>query len=208
MSQLVLYWVEDDGDSRLSDAEWQGIEALQKQTNLREYLHRGRVGFVRSTYEPRWPQIYSDSGLPEALSPDALERHIECLLDRGWTWEDLVRARLAARVPAGIHGSGFLLAGQSEVSDLKGDVRLTLRFLLKASTIAPDCNIHVAVDGDVRVPELIIRDGSVRPDPKGLSDHLEILRGQDDGDAAAALLEGVDSGDYFGPSSSAADAGA
>lgn len=62
MTRLLLYWVEDDGESRISDAEWAGIEDLQRQTNLREYLHRGRVGFLRSTYEPRWPQLYPDRG--------------------------------------------------------------------------------------------------------------------------------------------------
>lgn len=207
MTRLLLYWVEDDGESRISDAEWAGIEDLQRQTNLREYLHRGRVGFLRSTYEPRWPQLYPDSALPESMSVDAVERHLETLVDRGWTWEELVRCRLAARVPSGAHGADFLLAGHSEVSDLRGDILLVLRFLLRASVIAPRCAFHVAIDGGVKVPDLLVIDGQIRPDPRALEDQLQVLWEARDAEGAVDLLEAAESGDYLAPATGPARVG-
>lgn len=197
MTQKILYWVEDDGESRLSEAEWTEIEALQRRTNLLQYLNRGQVGFLRFTYEPRWPSLYADSALPESLSLDDMEHHVEMLQERGWSWEDLVKARLAARVPGGMYGLECLMAGQSEVSDLAGDLKLVMRFLIKASSIAPECIIHVAIDGDVRVPDLVLQNGQIRHDPKGIADRLDEYRRRDDIDAAADLLGGIDSGDYF-----------
>ena len=197
MSQTITYWVEDDGESALSEEEWTDIEVLQKRTNLREYFHRGRVGFLRFTYEPRWPQLFADSALPESLTVTEMERHVEMLVDRGWSWEELVRAKLAARVPGGLYGTECLLAGQSEVSDLRSDLRLALRFLLKASTIAPRCVFHVTIDGPVRVPELLIQNAEVRHDPKAMLDRLEEFRRRDDVDSAVDLLDAVESGDYL-----------
>jgi len=199
MTQTILYWVEDDGESELSDEEWADIEALQKRTNLFEYLNRGRVGFLRFSYEPRWPQLWADSALPESLTLDQMERHVEGLVDRGWTWEELVRAKLAARVPGGMYGSDCLLAGQSEISDLRGDLRLVMKFLLKASALAPRCLFHASIDGPVRVPELLIKNGEIRPDPKGIADRLEELRKKNDGEAAADLLDAAEAGDYLAP---------
>lgn len=197
MTQTILYWVEDDGESQLSEEQWADIEALQKRTNILEYLHRGRVGFLRFTYEPRWPQLFADSALPDSLTVDQMERHLDMLVDRGWHWEDLVKARLAARVPGGLYGVECLLAGRSEVSDLPGDIRLVVRFLLKASALAPACTIHVNIDGNVRVPGLLVCDGNIRVDPKALSDRLEQCRQRDDGDGAADLLEAIEAGDYL-----------
>jgi hypothetical protein len=90
-----------------------------------------------------------------------------------------------------------LLAGQSEVSDLRSDLRLALRFLLKASTIAPRCVFHVTIDGPVRVPELLIQNAEVRHDPKAMLDRLEEFRRRDDVDSAVDLLDAVESGDYL-----------
>ncbi|MDA8116081.1 MAG: hypothetical protein M0000_01630 [Actinomycetota bacterium] len=197
MSQTITYWVEDDGESAISEEEWADIDALQKRTNLRQYFHKGQLGFLRFTYEPRWPQLFADSALPESLSVTEMERHVEMLVDRGWRWEDLVRAKLAARVPGGLYGSECLLAGQSEVSDLRSDLRLVIRFLLKASVMAPRCVFHAAIDGPVRVPELLIQNGEVRHDPKAMADRLEDFRRRDDVDSAVDLLDAVDSGDYL-----------
>ncbi len=199
MSQIVTYWVEEDGESALSSEEWADIEALQKRTNLRQYFHKGRVGFLRFTYEPRWPQLWADSALPESLTLTEMERHVEMLIDRGWSWEELVRAKLGARVPGGLYGTECLLAGQSEVSDLQSDLHLVVRFIVKASMIAPRCVFHVAIDGRVRVPELLIQNGEVRHDPKATAERLEEFRRRDDADSAVDLLDAIDSGDYLSP---------
>ena len=199
MSQTILYWVEDDGESTLSEEEWAEIEHLQRKTNFLEYLNRGRVGVFRFTYAPRWPQLYSDSMLPEGLSMEETERHLENLIEKGWSWEDLVHARLAARLPGGLYASDCLLAGRSEVSDLRGDVKLVVRFVLRASTLAPSATFHVAIDGNVRVPELPIRNGDIRPDNQALGERLKALQASGDEDAAADLLEAAESGDFLGP---------
>jgi len=199
MTQTILYWVEENGVNRISDDEWSDIDYLQKRINIREYLHCGRVGLLRFTYTPRWPQLYSDSMLPETLGPEETEKHLEDLIDRGWTWEDLVQRNLAARVPGGLYASDCLLAGCSEVSDFQGDIKTVMRFFLKASMIAQDCVFRVAVDGDLQIKDFTVERGSIRPDEQAIADRFGEYCKTGQSDAAADLLEAIEDGDFLRP---------
>lgn len=199
MTQTIVYWVEDDGSNQLSEEEWQAIDALQRQTNLREYFHRGRVGLVRFTYTPRWPQLYGDSMLPESMSLDDIERHVESLVTKGWTWEDLVQKKIAARVAGGLYGADCLLAGRSDVSDLRSDLRLVVSFLVKSSMLAPRAVIRVAVEGDLQVPYLTIRAGQISVDWAAVGERLLEHQRNDESDAAADLIEAAEAGDPLAP---------
>jgi len=197
MTQTVLYWVEEDGVNQITDDEWEEIDYLQKKVNIREYLHRGRVGLLRFTYSPRWPQLYSDSMLPESLNPEETEKHLECLIDRGWTWEDLVHKKLAARVPGGLYASDCLLAGSSEVSNFPGDIKTIMRFLLKASMVAKDCVFRVAVDGDLQIKDFTIANGLIQPDERAIAARIEEYHKAGDTVAAVDLLEAIEEGNLF-----------
>ena len=199
ISQTVFYWVEDNGSNEISDEEWSAIERLQHATNLLGLFHRGELALIRFSYMPRWPDLFEDSMIPEGLNPKEVEAHVESLLAKGWSWEDLVHARVAARVSGGIFEGECLLAGQSEVSDLPGDVHLVLRFLIKASMIARRCTFRVGIDGPVAVPRLAIHEGSMAPDREGIKEVLDEYRRTGADDAALQLLDAVDRGDLLAP---------
>ena len=199
ISQTVFYWVEDDGYNEISDEEWSAIEHLQRVTNFLGAFHRGELGLIRYSYMPRWPELFEDSMIPERLTPTEVETHVESLLAKGWSWEDLVHARMAARVSGGLFEGECLLAGQSEVSDLPGDVRLVLRFLLKASMIARRCTFRVAIDGPVAVPRLVIREGSMEPDRRGIEEVLKEYRRAGADEAMSQLFDALERGDLLAP---------
>lgn len=146
MGRRIIYRIEDRAGNRFTADEWASLERLQHWYNSEFRWSSGRIRFKRFVVFPNSEDFV---GLGVSLRDIIVNRRQE-LLGKGLSETEII-AQLEKEklviVKWGGYYDGCLASGFTRVADNEWNAFLVCDFLLKASTILPDCMISLIDEG-------------------------------------------------------------
>jgi hypothetical protein len=159
MGRTIHYLVEDDGQNRITDAEWQKIEELHEKYNADFKWSCERLSLERFSISPHW-SAWDETG----LRVGEVWRRITAELQKPNGMQSLLEHGLIEVSKGGYRGSKYLMSGFTKVRDDEYNANLVIEFLIKASFLAPRIKIKVSDEGDYLACPVIIQNGIMKPD--------------------------------------------
>jgi hypothetical protein len=159
MGRTIHYIVEDDGQSSITDAEWQKIEKLQEKYNSDFKWSCERLSLERLSISPHW-SAWDETG----LRVGEVWRRITAELKKPNGKQSLLDHGLIEVSKGGYRGSNYLMSGFTKVRDDEYNASLVIEFLIEASFLAPRVKIKVSDEGEYLGCPAIIQNGKMKPD--------------------------------------------
>jgi hypothetical protein len=171
MGRRIIYRIEDRGGNRFTDEEWASVERLQHWYNSEFRWSSGRIRFSQYVL---FPNAEDFEGLPISIWDIIASRH-QLLREKGLSERETV-ARMEHERLVTVKWGGYydecLASGFTRVADDEWNAFLVCDFLLKVSTLLPDCLISLTDEGkflkmgsvDLRNASVILRPAIGHPD--------------------------------------------
>lgn len=162
MARKLYYKVEDHPSNKITDEEWDAITRLQKWYNSEFIWTGGRLAFKMYVVFPNWEYLSVDrDAYWEAYRKRARELRWS-LPNENEVIRTLEREKLIV-VRKGGYLEGSLASGFTKVAGNEFNAYLTCEFILKASMIAPNCDIVLWDEGEfIKCRKVYVRQGRVR----------------------------------------------
>jgi hypothetical protein len=161
MARKLYYTVDDDGQNRLTDAQWEEILRLQHWYNSEFIWTAGRLAFKMFAVFPNIDFLFDNE---EDLWQKIAKRKRELRLS-GATENEIILQLEAEGMVIAKKGGYFdhcLASGFTRVAANEFNAYLVCEFLLKASFIAGGISITVRDEGEfVKPKKVIFRNGKV-----------------------------------------------
>ena len=168
MGRTIHYLVEDNGQSFITDEQWQRIEKLQDEYNSNFKWSCENFNLERFSLYPVW-SAWEETGLkvPEVW------RRIREGLKKPEGMKELLNHGLIEVNKGGYRGKDYLMSGFTKVRDDEHNAGLVIEFLIKASLIAPGLQIKTNDEGDYLTCPVVIQNGQMKPDETEIKSTIE-----------------------------------
>ncbi len=161
MARKLYYKVVDDGENKISNAEWDGILRLQHWYNSEFVWTAGRLAFKMYAV---FPNIQPDAEDSDERWQKIVQRRLE-LESEGLSENETIQRLEAEGLVIAQRGGYFdrcIASGFTRVAGNEFNAYLVSEFLLKASLIAPHAAISAYDEGAFIKPKnVIFRAGTV-----------------------------------------------
>ena len=146
MGRRIIYRIQDRAGNRFTDAEWASLERLQHWYKSEFQWSSGRIRFKRFV---AFPNTEDFEGLGVSIWDVIAERR-QGLRMKGLSEKEIV-AQMEKEKLVIVKWGGYydecLASGFTRVADNEWNAFLVCDFLLKASTLLPDCLISLSDEG-------------------------------------------------------------